>query len=313
MAVGDAVEKYNKLRDVERKLDSTMTKKRQEIAGGTAAESKRHGTMRIWISNTVENQPWQVTDMDHDAFDFSSNVEATFRVKVEGRIFEDDGQKHPDNASGQATNNEGPNHREQNDEDDDEPAAKRPRLTQSPTSRKKLSHFFKSMSIEFDRSPTLQPDNFSGILWERPSINFNNPTDLPSQSDFDCLEFTRKSDENINITVKLIRDEKPERYKLAPQLAELLDTEVADLTTVLMAIWQYVKAGGLQDETEGRRVRCDPRLHAVSRASAVYKLFVDEILTVHRFLPRIRSISLTYQNSCALSCLTLIRSTYNTL
>lgn len=254
--IGNGVKRYNQLREVERKLDATMTRKRLDI--NDAHQHKRRGTLRIWVSNTVENQPWQASAMEPEAFDFSSNVEATFRVKIEGRLL-DDGA---DLAEDVQVNPAAVSTKDVNARADVETGltTKRVRLSSPPT-RQKLSHFFKAIYIDMDRARSIQPDGYTSIEWRRsegpPSV------DPSRESDFDCLEFQRKSDENINITINLYRDEQPEQYRLAPPLATLLDMEDADRKTVLLGVWEYIKAAGLQEEDESRRIICDERLKNV--------------------------------------------------
>lgn len=261
LVIGDGVKRYNQLRNVERRLDAVMMRKRLDM--NDATQHRRAGTLRVWISNTVENQPWQEGAMDPEAFDFSSNVEATFRVKIEGRLLDDDVEgkesEPTDSITGSAAGNASANGAIEGT--DGEPAAKRARLT-SPVARSKLSHFFKAIHIDMDRARSLQPDGYNSIEWRRPDAH---PTmDPPREADFDCLEFQRKSDENINITVNLYRDEQPEQYRLSEPLANLLDMEEADRKTVLMGLWEYIKAAGLQEEDESRRIICDDRLKSVS-------------------------------------------------
>lgn len=263
----DAALQYRQLRDVERRLDANMMRKRLDIQDSLGRQPKQYGTLRLWISNTVEDQPWQVTGMEPDAFDFASNVEAKFRVKIESRLLDPIEDYQSDTANNTtntaAATEDGKAAAESADAD--EPAAKRTKLSATPPlQRKKLSHFFKSITIDFDRPSALQPDGYTQIEWKRPEANMAAGGDLPKDADFDTLEFERKADENINITIRLMRDEHPEKYRLAPQLAELLDMQEADRQTVLMGIWEYVKSAGCQQDAEGRQVRCDARLQRVS-------------------------------------------------
>ena len=46
--------------------------------------------MRIWVSNTAEDQIWQGNGINVESFDFSSNLEPTYRVKIEARLLDDD-------------------------------------------------------------------------------------------------------------------------------------------------------------------------------------------------------------------------------
>lgn len=146
------------------------------------------------------------------------------------------------------------------EEDGDREASEKPAKTTQQT-RKRLSHFFRGISVTFPNRQNRQ-DPMPPIEWKKPSVLPNAPV-LPAAADFDCLEFERKSDENLNCIIQLVRDEHPERYKLSPELAEVLDTDEDDRAGVVMGIWEYIKAMNLQEDEEKRGVRCDERLRAV--------------------------------------------------
>ena len=123
--------------------------------------------------------------------------------------------------------------------------------------RKRLSHFFKSISVEFDKARGMSLDPMTQIEWKKQQ----------GGPEFDCLEFERKGDENMNVTINLIRDEQPERYRLSQALSQTLDAEEAERAEVIMGLWEYVNAMGLQEDEEKRSVRCDERLRQVSLSS----------------------------------------------
>lgn len=236
--VGDGAEKYKQLRDVERKLDAVMMRKRLDVTDNLQRRyTRREGVLRVWVSNTAEGQPWQVMEEgsvglgEDGTFDFGDS-QATFRVKIEGRLLED------------------PEEKDQGDEA--EKKAKRPRL----------SNFFKAITIDFDRNPALQPDGYSQIEWRKPPANPNADPNS-AEANFDTLEFERKADENINVTISLYRDEKSERFKLSPQLAEILDTEEEDRAGAVHGIWEYCRAMGLQEEEDKRSIVCNEPLRKV--------------------------------------------------
>ncbi|KAI8630849.1 hypothetical protein F5Y19DRAFT_36362 [Xylariaceae sp. FL1651] len=88
--VGDMAQRYRDLRDFERRLDATMTRKRLDIVDSVSRSVKRWKTLRLWITNTAEDQIWQGNGLNVDTFDFSSNLEPTYRVKIEARLLDDD-------------------------------------------------------------------------------------------------------------------------------------------------------------------------------------------------------------------------------
>lgn len=263
VCIGDGVDRYNKLRELERRLDATMMQKRLDVNEEITAARKREGTLRIWISNTAEGQPWQVIEEGGEAFgadgtfDFGENSQARYRVKIEGRLLPD-AEEDIDDQDEDAM------------DEDTEGAVKQikklPKMP-LPNEKTKLSHFFSNISIDFDRPASLQPDGFTNIEWKKPAPA--NPP-LPGQqagadaeANFDVLEFERKSDEEISISINLTRDESPERFKLSPALADLLDADEDTRAGVVAGIWEYVRAMGLQEAEETRRIACDDRLRAV--------------------------------------------------
>ena len=264
--IGDGVQQYKEMREVERKLDAVMMRKKLDIQDSRQQIFDRTKTLRIWISNTADNQPWQGRGLDENAFDFSTGIEATYKVRIEGKLLEDiNADDTSDTESEDEPAKEGAHLDNNNDtmDHDGQDKTKEPTKPPSASIPKRLSHFFKSITVDFDRAKNLQPDGITQIEWKKPPIRPNTPN-LPPSADFDCLEFERKSDENINCTINFYRDEMPERYLLSKELAEILDTEEDTRAGIVMGIWEYVKAMNLQQDEEKRQIQCDDRLRAVS-------------------------------------------------
>jgi SWI/SNF-related matrix-associated actin-dependent regulator of chromatin subfamily D len=112
--------------------------------------------------------------------------------------------------------------------------------------------------VEFEKAKGMPTEAMTQIEWKKQA----------GAADFDCLEFERKGDENLNVTINLVRDEVPERFRLSQALSQTLDAEEADRAEVVMGIWEYVKAQNLQEDEEKRSVRCDDRLRQVSCSQA---------------------------------------------
>ena len=261
VVVGDGVERYKKLRDVERRLDAVMMRKRLDVSDNLQRRyTRREGVLRVWISNTADGQPWQVIEEEgagsiglgeDGTFEFGESGQANFRVKMEGRLLdyeEDEGAEAKDAQQPDSTAEGG-------DKKEDKLGRKRPYF----------SHFLKSITIEFDRNPALQPDGYSAIEWRKPapSNNSSNANNTAAEANFDALEFERKGDENMNVTINLVRDEKNERFKLSPLLAEILDTEEEDRAGAVQGIWEYCRAMGLQEDEDKRTIVCDEPLRKV--------------------------------------------------
>lgn len=192
----------------------------------TLLQPSKERVVKIWLSNTAKDQPWQNADrpLDENAFDFDMGQIPTFRLRLEGKVLEPD-------------------------TDEPQPLGKRIHFTT----------FFKHIVFELDRDKDLYPDgNF--IEWKRPLPQPN----APPFEEVDAIDIERKGDTNINLTVKLYRDESPEKYKLSAPLAELLDIKEDTRTGIVMALWEYIRFNGLQDPDEKRMVNCDEELKTVS-------------------------------------------------
>ncbi|KAM0697731.1 hypothetical protein Q7P36_002585 [Cladosporium allicinum] len=266
--VGDGVQRYRRLRDVEKRLDAVMMRKRLDVMDNAQREyARREGVLRVWISNTAEGQPWQIMEdgsgMAEDGmFDLGENSQATFRVKIEGRLLEDPSEL-----------------------DEDKP---------SPDKRPRLSTFFKGITIDLHRNPALMPDGYSQIEWRKqqpPTPQNPNPNYDPNSSEnsFDKLEFERKGDENVNITISLFRDTERERYKLSPGLAQILDSEEEDMLGAVQGIWEYARATNLQEDDDKRTIVCDEPLRKLFNQEKLSFPYLPDILQPHlRPLPPVK-------------------------
>lgn len=265
--IGDGVQQYKRLREIERKLDAVMMRKRLDIQDLAQQGPKRYRTMQIWVSNTVENQPWQARNLESDMFDFDTGVEAMYKVKIEGRLLEEDGLEDSPGYGSDDEDGEDPTKFIKTDDSmvssDESTKPNQPPTTTSTKTR--LSHFFKAITIDFDRNKNLQPEIATQIEWKKPLVQPGAL--LPKEADFDCLEFERKGDENVNCNINFYRDEFPERWRLSKELGDLLDTEEEERAVIIYKIWEYVKAMNLQQDEEKRLVQCDDRLRAASLPS----------------------------------------------
>lgn len=210
--------------------------------------------LRIWISNTVENQPWQNGGLAADSFEFGSKLESSYRVKIEGRLLDDDdstSQDEEDDVDGA-----GAAKADRMDEDKPKPKTNGP---QAP--RLRFSHFFRAITVDFDRTRS-QTTAEPSIEWKKPERSQGGPN-APPVADFDEFTFKRNGDENVNITINLFRHEEPERFLLSPDLAAIVDMREATRTDIVMSLWEYIKLNNLQEDEEKRNFRCDDLLKRV--------------------------------------------------
>lgn len=123
----------------------------------------------------------------------------------------------------------------------------------------RFSHFFKSLTVDFP--PTARrPDQ--GVEWKKPDRSQPSPNP-PAAAEFDDFCFKRNGDENVNITINLVRHEEPERFSLSPELASVVDMHEASRQEAMMAVWEYIRFYGLQEDEEKRNFRCDDLLKKV--------------------------------------------------
>lgn len=259
--IGNGVQEYKKLREIEKRLDSSMVRKRLDIQDSMGRATKRYQTLRLWISNTVEGQTWQQRENNGDAAPGSGR----YKVRIEGRLLDDDkidvtvpsedsdeeedeGVRGPETAGGNS------------DDTAKSKSKKRPRR------RQKLSHFFRSITVDFDTAHNAKTDETSAVTWTKPPIP-PNAVSLPANADFDTLQFTRQAQDNVNVTLTLVRDESPERFKVSKELQDIIDVEEDTRSGILLGIWDYIRTMKLQEDQEKRQVRCDEKLRKVTTSS----------------------------------------------
>ncbi|GKT86810.1 LOW QUALITY PROTEIN: SWI/SNF complex protein [Colletotrichum tofieldiae] len=248
----DVAQRYKELRDFERRLDATMTRKRLDIVETVGRNAKRYKTLRVWISNTVEDQAWQGSGLSVDSFDFTPSAEPSYRVKIEGRVLED-GQEDALEESSQNA-----------DRIEEDGAVSSRRQSSAPAAQKqRFSHFFKALNVDFDRTRSRAASDQT-VEWKKPaSLN------AAAGAEFDEFTFKRSGDEIMNITINLHRQEDPERYLLSPELADIVDMTEASRQEAVLAVWEYIKMMGLQEDEEKRNFRCDELLKKIVNGSDV--------------------------------------------
>ncbi|KAL4911565.1 hypothetical protein BDW74DRAFT_164990 [Aspergillus multicolor] len=270
VVIGEGVQQYKSLRDLEKRLDAAIVRKRLDIQDSISKTVKKYRTMRIWVSNTVENQPWQTGQ--NGSVPGATPGSGRYKVRIEGRLLED----HSDAADADS-DDEGGAQETGDAMEEDGPDGKKP--ASDKRSKQRFSQFFKSITVDFDKSPSTSPDEMQTINWAKPQVPPNSA--LPPNADFDSVQFSRASQENLNVTISLVRDETPERYKLSKELAEVLDVEEESRSGIVLGIWDYIRAMGLQEDEEKRLVRCDDRLRAIFGRDQMFFPQIPESIGPH--------------------------------
>ncbi|KAJ5408443.1 hypothetical protein N7509_002326 [Penicillium cosmopolitanum] len=246
--IGEGVEQYKNLRDLEKRLDAAVVRKRLDIQDSISKTVKKYRTMRIWITNTVESQPWQ------DAS--STPGSGRYKVRIEGRLLDDNNDPTIPENDEENSASAGDDAMDQDKEEGDKEKSELKKQSQ------RFSHFFKTITVDFDKPATAVPEEVKPITWNKP-------------------QFSRGSQENLNVTVNLVRDETPERYKLSKELAEVLDVEEETRSGIVLGIWDYIRAMELQEDEEKRQVRCDHRLRSIFGRETMFFPQIPESIGPH--------------------------------
>ena len=80
---------------------------------------------------------------------------------------------------------------------------------------------------------------------------------------------------NTLCTIKLTKDEHPEKFKLSPDLANLLDTEEDTRAGILMGVWEYSLVNNLQEREDKRMILCDEKMKKVCLKCKIIRLVAE--------------------------------------
>ncbi|KAJ5083712.1 hypothetical protein N7456_013139 [Penicillium angulare] len=268
VVIGEGVQQYKSLRDMEKRLDAAVVRKRLDIQDSISRTVKKYRTMRIWITNTVENQPWQGPGNNPGS--------GRYKVRIEGRLLDDNNdpisQNDGENGERDAAGDDAMDQDKSEEEKSKKSAPKK--------STQRFSHFFKSVTIDFDKPTNAIPDEVKSVHWSKPQVP-PNATSVPPNAEFDSIQFARASQDNLNVTVSLVQDEAQERFKLSKELAEVLDVEEETRSGIVLGIWDYIQAMDLQEDEEKRTVRCDHRLRSIFGREQMFFPQIPESIAPH--------------------------------
>jgi len=214
---------YMDLLAFERKLDSTIMRKRLDIQEALKRPQKVKKKLRVFISNTF--YPAKEAEDGEETM-------ASWELRVEGRILEENANSDSSKVP--------PSQQSRNAKNAD--AAK---------SKRKFSSFFKSLVIELDKD-LYGPDNHL-VEWHR----------TPSTQETDGFQVKRPGDQNVKCTVLLMLDYQPMQFKLDQRLARLLGLHTQTRPVIISALWQYIKTHKLQDHHEREYINSDKYLQQI--------------------------------------------------
>lgn len=137
------------------------------------------------------------------------------------------------------------------------------RHSEKHENRTRFSHFFKQITVEYDRDVSNNGEDNS-MDWKKPMVQ-SGTSNLPNSADFDEINFKRVGDENVNVTIKLYKD--TDKFKLSEQLLEVVLDDGLSRGEITQRINMYIGMCKLADETDPRRFHCDAELKAVCSQS----------------------------------------------
>jgi SWI/SNF-related matrix-associated actin-dependent regulator of chromatin subfamily D len=97
------------------------------------------------------------------------------------------------------------------------------------------------------------------VEWHEPVGNHGDSA-TDQNVEFDVVDIKRKGSQNVNVKITLQLKEFPNKFKLSPQLRNVLAIEEESKPGVVVAMWQYIKFHKLQDVDEKRLIKCDAAL-----------------------------------------------------
>ena len=253
-------------------------------------------TLRIFLSNTCANQPFQLEkNKEETAEDLDDEVDTkkkessqeevpSWTMRIEGRLLD-------------------PSFRSRAG------AALSAQATASRIGAHKFSNLIRSCVVEFVRDPNLYPDGGQGdvVEWHRPAPSVAPQPPVPgtggstatehplihsAEPALDGFEIKRTGSVPVKAKIVLYPLYVPERYSVAQPLAQLLDVQEETRAGVLNALWGYIKTHRLLDENDHRVVRLDAPLQALFRTPTINFHHIPEVL--HRFLHPPQPIVLEY-------------------
>ncbi|KAF3935899.1 hypothetical protein ABW20_dc0103821 [Dactylellina cionopaga] len=272
---------YNEIRALERRLDAAVMRKRLDVQDAIAKPSKNHRVLRLFISNTAFNQPWQATSsLDETSFDFSTDLIPSFRMKIEGRLLDKEETSTPPTPENVPEKTETEGSKAAAEAGTDKDAKK-----EDSKLPKKLSQFFKTIRVELSRS-NMDPSygENSIVEWQRPAPPAAAKPGAAAPTppaEFDGFEFERKLEMNALCTIQLTRDEQPERFQLSPELQAALDTAEDTRAGVLLGLWEYALLNNLQDRDERRNINCDDKLKKAFKMDKIQIPQIPDLIAPH--------------------------------
>lgn len=314
---------YQDLVRIERALDWTVARKRAEVQDALGRNTKVKRTLRIFLSNTCSNQPFQV-EAKRDAERRKEEANRSRAKNADG----DDTMDGEDGASTSADVNK-------TTSEADKLEAIRPeevaswtlkiegrllepsfksrahnaqalQAAQSRTNATKFSNLIRTIVVELIRDPTLYPAGENIVEWHRPiptvapatasmppggenavpgQGSMDVPTVASAEPALDGFEVKRKGSIPVKARIVLYLAHTPDRYALSPELSALLDIREDTRQSIVAALYAYIKEHKLMSEEDRRLVLCNDALRSIFRTERIAFHHIPEVVNRHLHPP----------------------------
>lgn len=290
---------YERMRACERRADAVLARKRFDLQDQLSRPRRAKRTLRIWVSNTASDQPWQVADapqLDDGNFDFESTNIPSWELRVEGKLL-------PTALAGKGESGGGGDGEDVAMEDAGATAGQPVKqVSTGPTPL--FTEFIRSVTVEEVKS---EPGSYAEgpiLEWHKPrpgrqdgsqhQRSASRPPGAPQQAQLQQpqqqqqqhkpapgIAVKRKGDADVQVSISLVLDYTPERYKVSPVLQRLLDVREETRAQIVMDIWYYIRANNLLDPEDRRVVHADAGLKEAFGQDRLYFPQVPDLLTQH--------------------------------
>lgn len=78
----------------------------------------------------------------------------------------------------------------------------------------------------------------------------------------------RNGSKDVPIRIVMHLDHTPQRFKVVPELAGVLDIQEETRVGILGALWSYIKINNLQDKDDRKKINADANLKKVRPSSS---------------------------------------------
>lgn len=272
---------FFKLCDMERQIDEKIVKKQNEIAASSFRSGKLRRNLKIYVSNTFsEGEQFSNSNLSslagssEDIHQLNNGSASSggggggscWILRIEGKI---DMGSLSAVSSGSLAGSKSHSHSRSNS------------ALPGVVSVKKFSQYLKCLVVEFEGGEVIE--------WNKLSAS--------SEVNCDGFEIRRPcggSDLSGGLPkcqIHLQFDSCPEKFRLAPALANLLNLPLATRPAIVVALWQYIKLHKLQESDEKKIINNDSALQGLFGVARMSFSDIPVLIEPYLLPPEVVTIS----------------------